>query len=86
MKRREFLKAAGASTAVVAMAPAAIAQASGKTFLVCTGAWSAGWSWKKHPLMAAAGHRLPLRPTPVLAKGSTWRAHQTISKTHIRIF
>jgi pimeloyl-ACP methyl ester carboxylesterase len=29
------------------------------TFLVCHGAWSAGWAWKKmHPLMAAAGHRL----------------------------
>jgi pimeloyl-ACP methyl ester carboxylesterase len=31
----------------------------GKTFLVCHGAWSAGWAWKKmHPLMSAAGHRL----------------------------
>jgi pimeloyl-ACP methyl ester carboxylesterase len=31
----------------------------GATFLVCTGAWSAGWAWKKmHPLMHAAGHRL----------------------------
>jgi len=30
-----------------------------KTFLVCHGAWSGGWSWKKmHPLMQAAGHRL----------------------------
>jgi len=59
MKRREFLKAATASMAVVATAPPAIAQTSGTTFLVCTGAWSAGWSWKKmHPLMAAAGHRL----------------------------
>ncbi len=29
------------------------------TFLVCHGAWSAGWVWKKmHPLMAASGHRL----------------------------
>ena len=29
------------------------------TFLVCHGAWSAGWAWKKmHPLMIAAGHRL----------------------------
>jgi pimeloyl-ACP methyl ester carboxylesterase len=29
------------------------------TFLVCHGAWSAGWAWKKmHPLMTAAGHRL----------------------------
>jgi pimeloyl-ACP methyl ester carboxylesterase len=31
----------------------------GATFLVCHGAWSAGWAWKKmHPLMNAAGHRL----------------------------
>jgi len=31
----------------------------GPTFLVCHGAWSAGWAWKKmHPLMAACGHRL----------------------------
>jgi pimeloyl-ACP methyl ester carboxylesterase len=31
----------------------------GATFLVCHGAWSAGWAWKKmHPLMAAAGLRL----------------------------
>jgi len=30
-----------------------------KTFLVCHGAWSAGYGWRKmHPLMAAAGHRL----------------------------
>ncbi len=36
-----------------------------KTFLVCHGAWSAGWAWKKmHPLMQAAGHRLVTRPTP----------------------
>ena len=31
----------------------------GTTFLVCHGAWSAGWAWKKmHPRMSAAGHRL----------------------------
>ena len=36
---------------------------SPKTFLVCHGAWSAGWAWKKmHPLMQAAGHRL-ITPT-----------------------
>ena len=36
---------------------------SPKTFLVCHGAWSAGWAWKKmHPLMSKAGHRL-LTPT-----------------------
>jgi pimeloyl-ACP methyl ester carboxylesterase len=32
---------------------------SKKTFVVCHGAWSGGWAWKKmHPLMQAAGHRL----------------------------
>ena len=36
---------------------------SPKTFLVCHGAWSAGWAWKKmHPLMSKAGHRL-ITPT-----------------------
>src|SRR3954469_22082039 len=31
----------------------------GTSFLVCHGAWSAGWAWKKmHPLINAAGHRL----------------------------
>jgi pimeloyl-ACP methyl ester carboxylesterase len=31
----------------------------GASFLVCHGAWSAGWAWKKmHPLINAAGHRL----------------------------
>ena len=36
-----------------------MSSASPKTFLVCHGAWSAGWAWKKmHPLMQAAGHRL----------------------------
>ena len=36
---------------------------SPKTFLVCHGAWSAGWAWKKmHPLMQVAGHRL-ITPT-----------------------
>jgi hypothetical protein len=30
-----------------------------KTFLICHGAWSAGWAGKKmHPLMQGAGHRL----------------------------
>ena len=33
------------------------------TFVVCHGAWSAGWAWKKmHPLMSARGHRL-ITPT-----------------------
>ena len=44
----------------------------GATFLVCHGAWSAGWAWKKmHPLMAARGHRL-VTPT---CTGLGERAH-----------
>ncbi|HEV3501604.1 MAG TPA: alpha/beta hydrolase [Bradyrhizobium sp.] len=44
----------------------------GATFLVCHGAWSAGWAWKKmHPLMAASGHRL-VTPT---CTGLGERAH-----------
>lgn len=40
-----------------------MAASSDKTFLVCHGAWSGGWSWKKmYPLMQAAGYRL-LVPT-----------------------
>ena len=47
---------------------------SAKTFLVCHGAWSAGWAWKKmHPLMQAAGHRL-LTPSYT---GLGERAHLT---------
>jgi pimeloyl-ACP methyl ester carboxylesterase len=43
-----------------------------KTFLVCHGAWSAGWAWKKmHPLMQAAGHQL-VTPT---CTGLGERAH-----------
>jgi len=65
MKRRSFLAAAGAGTAVsgLAAAPAVGAQATGTTVLVAHGAWSAGWVWRKmHPLMAASGHRL-ITPT-----------------------
>ena len=33
------------------------------TFVVCHGAWSAGWAWAKmHPLMRARGHRF-ITPT-----------------------
>src|SRR4051794_18456112 len=57
---------------------------SPKTFLVCHGAWSAGWSWKKmHPLMSKAGHRLV---TPSYT-GLGERAHLAIPsidlETHI---
>jgi pimeloyl-ACP methyl ester carboxylesterase len=59
MKRRDFAKAAVATTAAIVVGSPAVAQTAETTFLVCTGAWSAGWAWKKmHPLMAAAGHRL----------------------------
>ncbi|WP_249158698.1 alpha/beta fold hydrolase [Bradyrhizobium tropiciagri] len=41
------------------MTASASTASSSKTFLVCHGAWSAGWAWRKmHPLMQAAGHRL----------------------------
>jgi len=61
-----------------------MASNSPKTFLVCHGAWSAGWAWKKmHPLMSAAGHRL-LTPTYT---GLGERAHLAIPsidlETHI---
>ena len=33
------------------------------TFLICHGAWSAGWAWKKvRPLLRAAGHEVSRRP------------------------
>src|SRR5260221_7026567 len=36
-----------------------MSSSSAKTFLVCHGAWSAGWAWKKmHPVMQAAGPRM----------------------------
>jgi pimeloyl-ACP methyl ester carboxylesterase len=42
------------------------------TFVVCHGAWSAGWAWvKMHPLMSARGHRLV---TPTLT-GLGERSH-----------
>ena len=48
------------------------------TFLVCHGAWSAGWAWKKmHPLMQAAGHRL-LTPSYT---GLGERAHLAIRRS-----
>jgi len=49
-----------------------------KTFLVCHGAWSAGWAWKKmHPLMQAAGHRL-VTPTYTGLGERTHLAHPGI--------
>src|ERR1700681_1368011 len=57
----------------------------GATFLVCHGAWSAGWTWKKmHPLMAAAGHRL-VTPTYTGLGERAHLANPSIDlETHIR--
>src|SRR5258705_2449533 len=57
----------------------------GKTFLVCHGAWSAGWAWKKmHPLMVAAGHRL-VTPTYTGLGEREHLAHPDIDlESHIR--
>lgn len=54
------------------------------TFLICHGAWSAGWAWKKvRPLMRAAGHEI-FTPT---YSGLGERAHQASAavdlETHI---
>jgi pimeloyl-ACP methyl ester carboxylesterase len=57
---------------------------SPKTFLVCHGAWSAGWAWKKmHPLMNRAGHRL-VTPTYTGLGERAHLAHPAIDlETHI---
>ena len=56
-----------------------------KTFLVCHGAWSGGWSWKKMvPLMQAAGYRL-LVPTYTGLGERAHLAHPSIDlETHIQ--
>jgi pimeloyl-ACP methyl ester carboxylesterase len=61
-----------------------MAKADGKTFLVCHGAWGAGYSWKKmHPLMTAAGHRL-VTPTYTGLGERFHLAHEGIDlETHI---
>ena len=55
-----------------------------KIFLVCHGAWSAGWVWKKmHPLMNKAGHRL-VTPTYTGLGERVHLAHPAIDlETHI---
>ena len=57
---------------------------SPKTFLVCHGAWSAGWAWKKmHPLMRAAGYRL-VTPSYTGLGERTHLANRSIDlETHI---
>lgn len=56
-----------------------------KTFLVCHGAWSAGWAWKKmHPLMQAAGHRL-ITPSYTGLGERAHLAHQALDlEAHIQ--
>src|SRR5258708_20593274 len=57
----------------------------GGTLLVCHGAWSAGWAWKKmHPLMQAAGHRL-VTPSYTGLGERAHLAHPSIDlETHIQ--
>src|SRR3979411_2081024 len=57
----------------------------GATFLVCHGAWAAGWAWKKmHPLMAEAGHRL-VTPTYTRLGERAHLANPSIDlETHIQ--
>jgi pimeloyl-ACP methyl ester carboxylesterase len=57
---------------------------SPKTFLVCHGAWSAGWAWKKmHPLMSRTGHRL-VTPTYTGLGERAHLAHPGIDlETHV---
>ena len=62
-----------------------MSSASPKTFLVCHGAWSAGWAWKKmHPLMQAAGHRL-VTPTYTGSRRAraSGQSRRSISNSHI---
>jgi pimeloyl-ACP methyl ester carboxylesterase len=57
----------------------------GVTFLVCHGAWGAGWAWKKlHPPMRAAGHRL-VTPTYTGLGERAHLAHPAIDlETHVQ--
>ena len=54
------------------------------TFLVCHGAWSAGWAWAKmHPLMAARGHLLITPTLTGLGERSHLARPDTNLETHI---
>jgi len=54
------------------------------TFVVCTGAWSAGWAWKKmHPLMNAAGHRLVTPTYTGLGERAHLASRSVDLETHI---
>ena len=57
----------------------------GATFLVCHGAWSGGWQWKKmHPLMRAAGHRLVTPTCTGLGEREHLAEPSVDLETHIR--
>ena len=52
------------------------------TFLVCHGAWSAGWAWKKmRPLLRNAGHEV-FTPTYT---GLGERVHQCFAAVHVEM-
>lgn len=55
------------------------------TFLICHGAWSAGWAWKKvRPLLRAAGHEV-FTPTYTGLGERTHQASPTVDlETHIK--
>src|ERR1051326_2918069 len=58
---------------------------TGRTFLVCHGAWGAGYTWKKmHPLMAAAGHRLVTPTYTGLGERSHLADPSNSLETHIQ--
>ena len=59
------------------------------TYLICHGAWSAGWAWKKiRPLLAAAGHEVFTPTYTGLGERTTWRIRwstwRPISRTSLR--
>src|SRR3569623_3451286 len=56
-----------------------------KTFLLCHGASSGGWSWRKmHPLMARAGHRLVASTYTGLGERSHLASPAIDLETHIQ--
>ena len=59
--------------------------ARSKTFLLCHGAWSGGWAWKKmHPLMVQAGHRLVAPTYTGLGERSHLASPAIDLETHIQ--
>ena len=59
--------------------------ARAKTFLLCHGAWSGGWAWKKmHPLMRRPAIAWWRRPTPVSASARISPIPSIDLETHIQ--